>query len=103
VVEPEAAAAVQVVVREMGMTRGDFFRTFPAVAPQASWQVSEDGVSLGNAHGQVVIQLGPQSRRRMGSLELPIICLRFEFSDHDPGEVAAFMRRFDLAFRRGGG
>ncbi len=87
----------------MGLTHEDFFRTFPAVAGNDRWRRLEDGVTLEDDAGTVVIQLGAEGVRRIGGLALPVTRLRFEFAGQSSEQIAAFMGRFDLAFRRGGG
>lgn len=91
------------LTRDMGMTHGDFFRTFPAVAGESSWQVDRDIVTLQQPRGPVTIRLGPQGERRIAGLSLPTTVLEFEFPDYSPAEVETFMTRFDRSFRRGGG
>jgi hypothetical protein len=94
-----------VKTREMGMTHRDFFRTFPAVARETPWRVDDDAVIVGEERGRrrLLIRLGAERQRRIAGLTLPIVDLRFEFEGHDEPEAGAFMARFDLAFRRGGG
>ena len=91
------------LTRDMGMTHADFFRTFPAVAGEASWQVHGTTVILQQPLGPVTIHLGPQRERRIGGLLLPATLLEFEFADYGPADIDAFMKRFDQSFRRGGG
>lgn len=96
-------AGTHVVQREMGLTHNDFFRTFPAVAGNHRWCRVEDSVVLEEEAGTVVIQLGAEGVRRIGGLALPVTRLRIEFAGQSKAQIAAFMDRFDLAFRRGGG
>ena len=85
------------------MTHRDFFRTFPAVARDASWQVDGDTVVLGEERQQINIRLGREGQRKIAGLTLPTVDLRFEFRGYEAAEADSFMARFDLAFRRGGG
>lgn len=85
------------------MSHADFFRTFPAVAGGAQWQVDHNTVTLHQPRGPVTIRLGPQGERRIAGLSLPTTLLEFEFPDYQPADVEAFMTRFDQSFRRGGG
>jgi len=91
------------LTRDMGMTHSDFFRTFPAVAGESSWQVERNIVTLQQPRGTVTIRLGPQGERRIAGLSLPTTLLEFEFPHYPPADVEAFMSRFDRSFRRGGG
>ena len=85
------------------MTHQDFFRTFPAVAGDHLWQLHDDEVQLEQGDGRVTIRLGPERVRKIAGLSLPATQLEFEFSNQDQAQVTAFMARFDLSFRRGGG
>ena len=89
--------------REMGMTHRDFFRTFPAVARDVAWRSEGDSVVLEEAPRRLVVRLGAEDQRRIAGLTLPTVNLRFEFEGYDEPGADAFMARFDLAFRRGGG
>ena len=61
------------------------------------------GVTLDTDDGEVMIRLGPEREHRLGLLTLPMTSVEFDFKNHDEAQVAAFMARFDLSFRRGGG
>jgi hypothetical protein len=87
----------------MGMTHGDFYRTFPAVAADQPWQARDNKVKLELPGGWVSIQLGPEEVRKIGLLVLPITRLDFEFTNQTQEQIETFMARFDLSFRRGGG
>jgi len=91
------------VSRDMGMTHGDFFRTFPAVAGNQPWQSGDNQVKLELDEGWVTIRLGPVGVRKIGLLTLPVTRLEFEFTNQTQEQIAIFMARFDLSFRRGGG
>ncbi len=92
-----------VVTKEMGLTHREFYRTFASVAGTWAWQVSDDVVTLHHPVGPVTIYLEPERRRTIAKVSLPATTLRFEFATRDPSDVDAFMKRFDMHFRRGGG
>lgn len=92
-----------VVRKEMGLSHRDFFRSFAAVAGDAAWEREDDVVTLHHPGGPIKIYLGPERRRKIARVSLPATTLRFEFLQHEQCEVDAFMQRFDLCFRRGGG
>ena len=92
-----------VITKEMGLTHRDFYRSFAAVAAESEWQVDGCVVTLQHPTGPIKIYLGPERRRQIARVSLPVTTLRFEFSHDKQPEVDAFMQRFDLCFRRGGG
>lgn len=101
-VKPTPIMAI-VVSKEMGLTHGDFYRSFTAVAGNAAWQVDGDVVTLQHAAGPIRIYLSAERRRTIARMSLPVTTLRFEFLQHEQAEVDAFMQRFDRCFRRAGG
>jgi hypothetical protein len=92
-----------IVTKDMGLTHREFYRTFASVAGAWAWQVSDDVVTLDHPAGPVTISLEPERRRNIASISLPTTTLHVEFATQDPSEVNAFMQRFDLYFKRGGG
>ncbi|HED14302.1 MAG TPA: hypothetical protein ENI62_11735 [Gammaproteobacteria bacterium] len=98
------SAASRVEQHLLGMTREEFQRLIPKVVGEGTaaatglcWQL-QDGNKL------LVIQLGSQGERRLsGLLSLPTLETTFTFADYSESEYAAFMERFWLVFRRGGG
>jgi hypothetical protein len=92
-----------VVTKDMGLTRRDFYSSFAALAGDDGWHVADDVVTLDDASGPIKIYLEPERRRTIAIVSLPATTLRFEFTQHDPAEADAFMKRFDRCFRRGGG
>ncbi len=92
-----------VVTKDMGLTHREFYRSFTALAGDDAWHVADDVVSLDHASGPIKIYLEPERRRTIAMVSLPATTLRFEFTQHDPAEVDAFMQQFDRCFRRGGG
>ncbi len=92
-----------VVSKDMGLTHRDFYRMFATVAGDCAWHVEGDVVTLDHPVGPVKIYLGPERLRTIARVSLPATTLRFEFVQHDQSEVDAFIQRFDLSFRRGGG
>ena len=97
--------AVIELQREMSISHQDFQRLLPAAVP--GYQLSGDGpryqVRLPNTDRQLTIDLGPQRERRLGALCLPVTDVHFQFSGFDQAGFEAFIKRFDLAFQRGGG
>ncbi len=92
-----------VVTKDMGLTHRDFYRTFPLVAGEWAWQVSNNIVTLDHPMGLVTIYLEPERRRKIALISLPATNLRLEFATEDQAAVNTFIKHFDTHFRRGGG
>ncbi len=90
--------------REMGLDHAEFFRSLPAAIGHRDYLRSGNQVrvDLGEAR-HVVFDLGAERVRAIALLRLPVTPVRFRFYGLDDDAFEAFMRRFDLCFRRGGG
>ncbi len=91
------------LIREMSITHKDFQRLLPRAVKGAaiSWQGNR--VTITTEAGQVTIALAPQTVKKLGLLEFPVTILTMEFHDFSPAGQTAFLKRFDLAYQRGGG
>ncbi len=89
--------------RTMGLTHQEFLRSLPAAAAGMDCRIRGPQILISDTARRVEILLGKEQTQRLGSLLLPQtkVSLRLEgFSDE---EREGFLRRFDLAFQRGGG
>lgn len=91
------------ITREMGISHADFFRVFPAVIDHRPFERLPDGIAYADGGRRLAVTLSPESRRRIGMLELPVTSVAFLFDGHTSEQVDAFMARFDRHFHRGGG
>lgn len=89
--------------REMGLSHAEFFRSLPAVVGGRECRVDGATVTIQEPEGTVVIRLSAEAERRIALIRLPVTHVTFEFPDHDPAAAAAFMRRFERHYQRGGG
>ena len=91
------------LVRQMALTHKEFLRTLPAAS--AGWEHDTAGsrMLLSRNGLRVEIRLGAQRERRIGSLCLPQTEVELRFVGLDEDARRAFLRRFDLAYQRGGG
>lgn len=91
--------------REMSITHADFRRLLPAAAQGFALAGDGPGFTLSAPDGgrSLAIELGPEQQRRLGALSLPLTAVTLRFDGFDPTSYAAFLKRFDLAFQRGGG
>jgi len=86
------------------MAREEFQRLIPKVlgsnyadSSLQLWQFKEGNTLL-------EIQIGKQGERRLSRLlSLPTLETTFTFTNYSESEYVAFMERFWLVFRRGGG
>ena len=91
-------------MRDMGLSHREFFISFKPLRQEWQCQIGDNGVRIDYEGGQVDIVLGEEGRRRFAaSLSLPRTEVTFEFRCLSAAQQRAFMLRFDLAYRRGGG
>ena len=91
------------LVRRMALTHRDFLRSLPGAAPGMESRINGPEIELSAFPRRVLISLGPEECRRLGALALPETEVRLRFEGFSEQQRQAFLERFDLAFRRGGG
>jgi hypothetical protein len=91
------------IVKDMTITHPEFFRTLQRLLHDSPHERAHDGVTFQLGGGRVEIRLGPEQDRRLGRFRLPRTLVEMRFDDCERGAVDAFVARFDLHFRRGGG
>jgi hypothetical protein len=91
------------VVRRMSISRREFLRTLPDALGTSEFVSSGDRFSVGVSGRTVEIAFFEEVALRIASLTLPFARIELSFAGYDGGQIAAFMRRFDLYFQRGGG
>jgi hypothetical protein len=91
------------VERLMGLSHQEFLRSLPAAAAGMECRVEGADILLSAPEGRVRIELGPERQMRLGSLLLPQTPVRLSFDGFTGESREAFLRRFDVAFQRGGG
>ncbi len=89
--------------REMGMTHADFFRILPSAIDQHPYRRRERRIDIDYGDRSVQIEFGDEKIRGIALLQLPYIDMSFAFHGFSDNQREAFMKRFDLYFRRGGG
>ena len=92
-----------VVVRDMGVSHREFFRSLQPLAREWQCQIRDDGVLIDYDGGEIDIVLGKEGRRKIAAMSLPRTEVRFNFSRLNSLQRKKFLYRFDLAYRRGGG
>ena len=87
----------------MGVDHRDFFRLLPRAMGEHAYAVDGTTVNVVVGRGTLRIDLGEEQVRRIALLALPFARVSFTFTGTSEAERDAFTRRFELAFRRGGG
>jgi hypothetical protein len=99
-----AADEVRVERPAMGLSHDDFFRVFPSVVAPAAWRREGYTVHVEWADGaRLAATVSVQKLRRIASLSLPYVDIRFCFVGMALAERERFLTRFDRAFQKGGG
>ncbi len=89
--------------REMACTREDLLRWLPEATGHAPARVEGDAVVLSVGGGEVRIATRVLPPRRIALVSLPVLAVSFRFDGLDDAAREAFLARFDLYTRRGGG
>ncbi len=89
--------------REMGFSHVEFRRALQRTYADAGIAMREDGADIPVGEGSLRIRMGPEGERRIALLKLPVTRIYFKFDNVSGAERTAFMQRFELYFRRGGG
>lgn len=87
----------------MGCTRAELLRWLPGATGGAPVRAEGDDLVLRVGRGQVHLALREFPPRRIALVSLPVLAVRFTFAGLDAEERRAFLERFDLYTRRGGG
>lgn len=95
------------IVKLMSVSRAEFLASLEHVGgvretPDGQWLCPLDASGL--AAGQAVIAFAPEQSVRLGGLlELPRARVTIEVTGGSAQAQQQFLRRFDIAFQRGGG
>jgi len=92
-----------VLDREMGCTLADLLRWLPGATAHAPARVEGEEVVLSVAGGEVRMRARALPPRCIALVSLPVLAVRLTFVGLDAAARKAFLARFDLYTRRGGG
>lgn len=87
----------------MSITHAELFRLLPLAVGKRPYTVAGNRIIVDAEPGSVEIEYSGEQQRRIASLVLPVTHLHLRFRGATPEAAAAFMKRFDLSFQRGGG
>ncbi|TRZ57554.1 MAG: hypothetical protein D4S02_13590 [Rhodocyclaceae bacterium] len=88
---------------EMTVTRAEFLRLLPAAVGGAVFVEEADAFRHSEPDRSWRIVFTPLPELRIGLVKLARHRVEFEFEGYAADEIDAFMVRFELYFRRGGG
>lgn len=88
---------------EMTTSRADFVRLLPAAVGHVPWKDEGDAFSWHDGQAGWRIGFKPMPRLIIGWVQLERYEVTFTFDGYSEEEQRAFMARFELYFRRGGG
>jgi hypothetical protein len=90
--------------REMSISHKDFFRLLPIALKNIDYEIkSDDQITLPYADGNIEIIPGIEHKRKIASLELPVLHVIFVFIDISTKDTMQFFDKFSRAYQRGGG
>ncbi len=92
------------IAMEMGFTEADFLRTISIFMAGKPYQVEGSRIRIAEEEREITISLSGHRERKIGpTVSFPLMDVEFVFSGFGEEERKAFMKRFELIFRRGGG
>lgn len=93
----------------MTITQADFIRLLPKAIKPYTYQQKNSAIhitvlnSQQQPAGQIIITLGKQQTRTIGSLKLPVMQITFHIVEMIQQTQQTFFKQFDNAYHRGGG
>ncbi len=103
---PDSNGAGIIVEKVMTLSQSEYAKSITAFAGEAAGQAAGRGepVTLPTGTGQAIITFSKiKGFSFSGLLELPRARVVLEFKDVQQAEADELLRRFDIAFQRGGG
>ncbi|HIP67957.1 MAG TPA: hypothetical protein EYH06_05115 [Chromatiales bacterium] len=93
----------KILVREMGLTRKEFFRNLPRALHGYHHKINENNVFVETDDGQIKITVGEEGLRMISLLKIPYTKITMDFSEIQPETQNVFLRQFNLYYQKGGG
>ena len=97
------ARDAHVVHKEMGYTHAEFLRLLPKALNGAALHVEGNRITVDDSTRRLLIEIGPESERRIANFRLPITPVSLAFAGYSEAEVEAALERFRRVFQKGGG
>lgn len=90
--------------REMSISLQDFYRLLPIALNGIDYEViKNEQINLVYAGGKVQIFPGIEHKRKIASLELPVLHIIIIFTDISSIDITQFFSVFNRTYQRGGG
>lgn len=93
----------KILVREMGLTRNEFFRILPRALHGYHHQINDNQVIVQTDDGRVKITVGAEGLRKIALLKIPYTEITLDFSELQKETQNKFLRQFNLYYQKGGG
>lgn len=90
-------------VHEMEGTLGECLRELSQALGPYDYEMHGDRITVRDRGRTLMINLGYEGDRSLGSLDLPMTQVSYEFIDYTQEEMDAFMDRLSDHMMRGGG
>jgi len=91
-------------ILEMQCTHARFLEMLPKAIEHRPFELVDDRVTVHDGDRCVTLIVHDEPVRRLGSLDLPMESVVFQFPDHSDAEADAFMSSFrEHTLRAGGG
>lgn len=87
----------------MGYTRKEFDQLLPLALKGYAYEYKDDQISITLGQGQLHLTLGNEQQRRIATIALPYLPVKFEAEQVTDAEMHTFLHQFDLYYRKGGG
>ena len=89
--------------QEMSISHQDFYRLLPFGLKGIDYHIDGDEITANYAGGNLVITPGKEHKRKIASLELPVMYIVFKFENVSNDDISIFFSKFNRAYQRGGG
>ncbi|MEM6998915.1 MAG: hypothetical protein AAF419_03645 [Pseudomonadota bacterium] len=87
----------------MSISHQDFYRLLPFGLKGIDYNIADDAITANYAGGNLKIIPGDEHKRKIASLELPVLYIEFKFNNVSPEDISMFFSKFNQAYQRGGG
>jgi hypothetical protein len=95
---------IQRYEREMSISHQDFYRLLPIALKNIEYEiVNNNQINAVYAGGKIEILPGKEHKRKIASLELPVLYIVFTFKDISAKDIQQFFDEFSRVYQRGGG
>jgi hypothetical protein len=95
---------IQRYEREMSISHQDFYRLIPLALKNIDYEIINHGqINANYADGKIEIIPGKEHKRKIASLELPVLFVKFTFIEISSENIASFFNDFSRVYQRGGG